>query len=193
MKLPELDEKDRLILEVIGKNPETPHTEVAKIVNLSQPSVGARIKRMKDLGIVNHTYGINLKNSGMYVLKVDVKCRRPKDLLKLFERCPFLLNGFTVAGNRNLTLLFINEDLSSVEAIVDQHIRSSSDVYDMDVGIIVGAERDTVVPMKVYVKPANEPSCKSNCGDCDYWANDLCLGCPVTGYYRGKIWGKSTF
>jgi DNA-binding Lrp family transcriptional regulator len=184
----ELDEKDKAILELLRKNPEVSQNEIAKIVDLSQPSVGARIKKMKDLGIINHTYGINIRNPGLYILKVDVKCKQPRELLGCFEECPFFLNGFIVAGNRNLTMMFIGEELSTLEAIVDQHIRPSADVYDIDVGIVVRAERDTIVPIKIKVEAADVPSCESNCSDCDYWSNELCLGCPVTGHYRGKIW-----
>ncbi|RLI74278.1 Lrp/AsnC family transcriptional regulator [Archaeoglobales archaeon] len=184
----ELDDKDKKILEILEKNPEISQNEIAKVVGLSQPSVGSRIKKMKELGIINHAYGINIKNAGLYILKADIKCRQPKEILKLFDGCPFFLNGFVVAGNKNLSMLFIGEDLSSLEAIVDQHIRTNPHVYDVDVGIIVRAENDTIVPMKMHVERAEKPPCKSNCGKCDYWEYELCLGCPITGHYRGKIW-----
>jgi DNA-binding Lrp family transcriptional regulator len=184
----ELDEKDKKILEILENDPDASQNEIAKVVGLSQPSVGARIKRMKEMGIVSHTYGINLKNAGLYVLKVDIKCRYPRELIKVFEKCPFFLNGYIVAGNKNLSLMFIGEDLSTLEAIVDQHIRPNPDVHDLEVGIIVRAEKDTVVPIKVFVNRDEDPPCNSNCMNCDYYENNLCLGCPVTGYYRGKIW-----
>lgn len=184
----ELDQKDKEILEMLEDNPEISQNEIAKKVKLSQPSVGARIKKMVEFGILNHVYGLNIKNPGLYILKVDVKCRQPRELLKLFDGCPFFLNGFIVAGNRNLSMMFICEELTTLEAIVDQHVRPSKDVYDIDVGIVVRAERDTVVPMKIHIEPAKDSPCGSNCGTCDYWANELCLGCPVTGHYRGKVW-----
>lgn len=184
----ELDDKDKVILEVLEKSPEISQNEIAKKIGLSQPSVGARIKKMKQMGIINYIYGVNMKEPGLYIIKVDVKCRQPREILKLFEGCPFFLNGFIIAGNRNLTLMFIGEDLSTLEAIVDQHIRPSSDVHDIDVGIMVRAERDTVVPMKIRVEHADRPSCNSICDQCDYWNSEVCLGCPVTGHYRGKIW-----
>lgn len=184
----ELDDKDKIILEILEEDPEASQDRIAKLTGLSQPSVGARIKKMKEKGIVNHSYGVNIKEPGLYILKVDVKCRQPRDLLKLFEGCPFFLNGFIVAGNMNLTMMLICEDLSTLEAIVDQHIRPSSDVHDIDVGIMVRAERDTVVPMRIHVEHAKESPCGSNCGTCDYWIDKICLGCPVTGHYRGKVW-----
>ncbi|RLI79259.1 Lrp/AsnC family transcriptional regulator [Archaeoglobales archaeon] len=184
----ELDDKDKKILEILEKDPEISQNEIAKVVGLSQPSVGSRIKKMKELGIINHAYGINIKNAGLYILKADIKCRQPREILKLFDGCPFFLNGFVVAGNKNLSMLFIGEDLSSLEAIVDQHIRTNPQVYDVDVGIIVRAENDTIIPMKIHVERADKSPCNSNCGECDYWGYELCLGCPITGYYRGKIW-----
>jgi len=188
VELFELDEKDKKILEILEKDPETSQNDIAKLVNLSQPSIGARIKKMRELGIINHTYGINLKDPGLYILKVDIKCKQPRELIKIFEECPFFLNGFIVAGNRNLTMLFIGEELSSLEAIVDQHIRPSSNVQSTEVGIVVRAERDVVVPIRINVRPSDTSPCGSSCGNCEYWDNELCLGCPITGHYRGKIW-----
>ncbi len=99
----ELDDKDKVILEILEKSPEISQNEIAKKIGLSQPSVGARIKKMKKMGIINYTYGVNIKEPGLYIIKVDVKCRHPREMLKLFEGCPFFLNGFIIAGNRNLT------------------------------------------------------------------------------------------
>jgi len=188
MEIFELDDRDKEILTIIEKNPEASQNEIARLIGLSQPSVGARIKKMKSLGIINHIYGVNIKKPGVFILKVDIKCRQPRELLKIFHGCPFFLNGFIVAGNRNLTMLFMGETLSSIEAIVDHHIRLSPEVYDIDIGVVVRAERDTVVPMKVRYDRADESPCNSNCGECDYLENELCVGCPITGHYRGSIW-----
>jgi DNA-binding Lrp family transcriptional regulator len=186
MKVLELDEKDRLIIKILQENPKISQTEIAKLVGLSQPSVGSRIKKLKELGIIDHTYGVNLKNSRMYILKVDVKCKNPDEILSNLKDCPFFLNGFVVAGNRNLILLFVGEDLPTLEAIVDRHIRPSPDVYDVDVGIIVRTEKSTIIPLNVGFKREKVAPCKSDCSKCDYWGK-ICLGCPITGHYRGRV------
>lgn len=90
----ELDEKDKVILEILENDSETSQDKIAKLAGLSQPSVGARVKKMKSMGIINHTYGVNIKDPGLYILKVDIKCRQPRDLLKLFEGVPILLEWF---------------------------------------------------------------------------------------------------
>mgnify|MGYP000049959692 FL=1 len=184
----DIDEKDRIILELLEKDPDMSQNEIAKIVGLSQPSVGSRIKKLKEMGILSHSYGINLKNAGLYIIKVDIKCKQPKNLLKKFSECPFFLNGFIVAGSKNLTLFFVGEDLPSLEAIVDHHIRANPEVYDVDVGIVIRSEKDSIVPMKIHIERADKAPCDEDCSSCDFWKLNLCLGCPITGHYRGKIW-----
>jgi len=107
MKVLELDEKDRLIIKILQENPKISQTEIAKLVGLSQPSVGSRIRKLKELGIIDFSYGVNLKKSQMYVLKVDVKCKKPDDILNALRDCPFFLNGFVIAGNKNLIMLML--------------------------------------------------------------------------------------
>ncbi len=184
----DIDEKDRMILELLEKDPEISQNEIAKVVGLSQPSVGSRIKKLKEMGIISHSYGINIKKAGLYIMKVDIKCRRPKKLITKFSRCPYFLNAFIVTGDRNLTMLFIGEELTTLEAIVDKHIRSDPEVYNVDSGIVVRAEKDTVVPVKMYVEKSESSPCNSNCSGCEFWKLELCLGCPVTGHYKGKMW-----
>ncbi len=187
MKVLELDEKDRLIIKILQENPKISQTEIAKLVGLSQPSVGSRIKKLRDLGIIDFSYGVNLNNSQMYVLKVDVKCKNPDKILNALRGCPFFLNGFVIAGNKNLIILLVGEDLSTLEAIVDKHIRPNPEVYDVDVGIIVRSEKSTIIPLNIGFEKGDKSPCGSNCGKCEYW-NRICLGCPITGHYRGKVW-----
>ncbi len=175
-----LDDKDRLIFETLQENLEATQQEISSITGLSQPSIGSRVKKMKELGIIDHVYGIDVKNIGPYVLKVEVKSSHPKGLIKTFEDCPFFLNGFVVTSEMNVTLMFICEQLNSLDAIVDNHIRPRPDVHDIDVGVIITTERSTYVPVKVNVTPTRTPSCGSPCQNCDYWLNGLCPGCPVT-------------
>ena len=185
----DIDEKDRIILELLEKDPEMSQSEIAKIVGLSQPSVGSRIKKLKELGIISHAYGLNVKKSGLHILKVDIKCKKPSEIISKLSGCPFFLNGFVVAGDKNLTVFLGGEDLTTLEAIVDKHIRSEPECYNVEAGIIVRSEKDVVMPIKMYIeKSKNAPCGDDSYENCEYWRIDLCLGCPITGHYKGKIW-----
>ncbi|RLI73014.1 Lrp/AsnC family transcriptional regulator [Archaeoglobales archaeon] len=183
-----LDDKDRKIIEILEENPKISQNEISKIVGLSQPSVGSRIKKMRDLGILSYAYGMNIKNSSLHILKVDVKCSNPGEILKLFTNCPFFLTGFIVTGNKNLSIMLVGENMATLEAIVDKHIRAKSTVYEIDAGIIVRAEKDAIIPMRIHVEKADKSPCNSDCDSCEHYKRELCLGCPITGHYKGRIW-----
>lgn len=177
-----LDNKDRLIFETLQENSEFTQQEISSFTGLSQPSIGSRVKKMKELGIIDHIYGINIRNISLYVLKVEVKSSNPKDLIRTFEDCPFFLTGFIATNEMNVTLMFICEQLNSLDAIVDNHIRPRTDVHDIDMGLIISTERDMYVPVRVNMNPTNTPSCGTPCHKCEYRFNGLCPGCPLMGH-----------
>lgn len=178
-----LDDKDRLIFEALQENPDATQQEISLITGLSQPAVGSKVKKMRELGIIDHSYGIEIRNAGSYIPKVEVKSSNPKDLIKTFEDCPFFLNGFIVTNEMNVTLMFACEQLK-LDQIVDKHIRPRKDVHQIDTGSIVSVERNTYVPIKFNVTSNKTPSCGAPCHNCDYCFNGLCPGCPLTRYTK---------
>ena len=183
-----LDEKDRRILMLLSENPEMSQSEIAEKVGLSQPSVGARIKRLKESGAISSFIGMNLKKTGLYLAKVDITTKNTNEIVQKFVCCPFFLNGFIVTGRDNLSLFFVSEDISTLEALVDKHIRGDPNVIDADFGIVITPLRDFVMPVKTKIEKAEETPCNSDCATCTYYESERCLGCPLTAYYRGTFW-----
>ena len=56
-----LDDRDNTILSLIQKNPNISQEEIAKKIKLSQPSVGARIKKLHQNGILQTVNGVNFR------------------------------------------------------------------------------------------------------------------------------------
>lgn len=51
--------------------------EIARLIGISQPSVGARIKKLKERGLISYVVGTNLKKVGLYLSKVEITAKRP--------------------------------------------------------------------------------------------------------------------
>lgn len=47
-KMYNLDDADRLIISLLAENPESCQNEIAQLLDISQPSVGARIRKLKN-------------------------------------------------------------------------------------------------------------------------------------------------
>jgi len=186
----QIDKKDRTILSLLYENKDISQEEIAKKINLSQPSVAMRIKKLRERGIIDEISGVNLNLVGLYVAQVIVRSTNPNKILGLFKDCPFFINGFIVSGQNNLLLMFAGEDLASLEAVIDGHIRADKDVQSADFNIVISSIKDYITPLKTLSKPLKNPPCGSNrkCVDCSAYKENRCFGCPATALYKGVFW-----
>lgn len=182
-----LDKKDRKIITLLH-NQDISQEDIAKRINLSQPSVAMRIKKLKDKGIIEHVIGVNLHKVGVYVAMVMLRTTDSKKILNTFRNCPFFLNGFVLSGKENLMLLLAGEDLSSLESIIDNRIRKNQDVQSSDFNIIISSINDFIMPIKLIEKPLHKPPCGVELGKCKSEQDNCCFGCPATSRYKGIFW-----
>ncbi|MCZ7398724.1 MAG: Lrp/AsnC family transcriptional regulator [Candidatus Methanoperedens sp.] len=186
----DLDKRDREILSLLELNPEMSQNDMAEKLKISQPSVSARVHKLKQKGALSHVVGMNLKKVNLYMAKVDVIANNTSSVLEIFKDCPYFLNGLIVSGKHNLCLFFIGEDIATLEAIVDGHLRSNPLVKGAEVSIVITTMKDLVMPVKMNFETSSMPPCGNgcNCKECAHHISDRCLGCPVTNSYSGKIW-----
>ena len=183
-----LDEKDRKIITLLHDDHEISQEEIAKKVNLSQPSVAIRIKKLKKRGIIDNIMGVNLNKVGIYVAMVFVRTTNTTKILNMFRECPFFLNGFVISGEKNLMLLLAGEDLASLESIIDERLRPDEDVQSADFNIVISSIKDFVMPIKIVERPLNKPPCGVDYKECQAYHENRCFGCPATGRYKGIFW-----
>lgn len=186
----DLDRRDREILSLLERNPEMSQNDMAEKLGISQPSVSARVHKLKQKGALSHVVGMNLKKVSLYMAKVDVIASNTSSILDIFKDCPYFLNGLIVSGKHNLCLFFVGEDIATLEAIVDGHLRSNPVVKGAEVSIVITTMKDLVLPVKMNFDISSTPPCGygCNCRECPHHVSNRCLGCPVTNSYNGKIW-----
>lgn len=183
-----LDEKDKKIITLLHDNHEISQEEIAKTVNLSQPSVAIRIKKLKERGIIEHIIGVNLNKVGIYVAIVFVRTTNTNKILNMLRECPFFLNGFVMSGEKNLMLLLAGEDLASLESIIDERLRPDEDVQSADFNILISSIKDFITPIKLVEKPLNKTPCGIDYKECQAYHENRCFGCPSTNRYKGVFW-----
>jgi DNA-binding Lrp family transcriptional regulator len=185
-----LDEKDKKIISLLEENPDLSQSEIAAQVGISQPSVGVRLRKLKEKGALSFLIGMNFKKIDLFLVNVEMTAENSTEILKKFRGCPYFLNGFVVSGKRNLSLFFVSEDLTTIDSLVDAHLRNREDVKDVEVNIVITSYKDLIFPVRMKMEKSDSPPCgsKGSCGECRYYQIGHCLGCPVTGHYRGKFW-----
>ncbi|KYK26002.1 hypothetical protein AYK26_00970 [Euryarchaeota archaeon SM23-78] len=144
-----LDDRDNTILSMIQKNPKVSQEEIAKKIKLSQPSVGARIRRLQEKGILHTINGVNFKVVDLSLAKVDVDATDTTAIIKEFEHCPFFINALVMSGKHNLCLFFMATDMKRLEAIVNYHLRGNPKVKEVHMDIVISTAKDLVLPLNI--------------------------------------------
>ncbi|MBC7114053.1 MAG: Lrp/AsnC family transcriptional regulator [Archaeoglobi archaeon] len=184
-----IDEKDKKIISLLSRDPDMPQEEIARKVGLSQPSVALRIKKLREAGFIDKLTGMNPKKMGVVMAKVDVETDDSNALLENFKECPYFLFGFVVSGKYNVSMIFFGDDISTLETIVNRHIRTLDFVKDVEFNVIIRSEGQIIAPIKVGERedfPPCNPKVLYTCKECRDHGRG-CLGCPITGDYLGEI------
>jgi len=184
-----IDDKDRVIISMYSKDPDVSQDHIARAIYLSQPSVAVRIRKLKEAGALETQTGINPLKMGLFMAKVDIASTNTSRVLDIFRGCPYFANGFTVSGRNNLTLFFMSEKISSLESIVNNHIRNNEHVTDVDFNIIITSEKDFVQPLALTIDEGGKGRKDERAGgSCQVSKGGRCDGCPVTGDYDGWLY-----
>jgi len=163
-----IDAIDKKILEILQSNPEASQKEIASRIKLSQPSVSARIKKLKKNGLLAHVVGIDIKKAGLHVGKIEVK-----EIDEKFRNCPRILS--ILETNDGYIVFVVSEDYPSMEYFVRKN-------FGEKIKIILDANPNFVLPLKL-----NKNGCSNDCVKCPYYVNQRCSGCPFSPYYKGNL------
>ncbi|MBD3255332.1 MAG: winged helix-turn-helix transcriptional regulator [Candidatus Lokiarchaeota archaeon] len=144
-----MDEIDRQIVQLIQKRPDLTHTEIAEHVNRSQPTVGMRIKKMEQLGVLKFQAGINLRTAPLNFALCELDVRNPNKVLEIVNNCPFMVNSFNTDGDTNVLIMVAGFNLKQIDKIVNYHFRNHPDIKKVKMRVITGIMKDFVVPINL--------------------------------------------
>ncbi|MFX1337032.1 MAG: Lrp/AsnC family transcriptional regulator [Promethearchaeota archaeon] len=141
-----MDDIDKKIIALVQDQPNLTHTEIAEKVNRSQPTVGMRIRKLEEQGVLQFQAGINLKAADMYFARVDLKTNNPEKIYNIVKKCPFMLNAFRLSGNTDMSIMMAGFNIEDIDKIVNIHLRSNPDVMMVTIDLITDIMTDFIIP-----------------------------------------------
>jgi Lrp/AsnC family transcriptional regulator len=164
-----LDEVDVEIINSLQEDPYLTYSEIASRVNRSQPTVGARIKKLRKKGILTLRPGINFKKIKMTTVFVNIKTKNPDLILEMANSCPYILNAFKIGGPYNIAIMLASTDLKKLNDAVNYHFRANPAVQSVSMNIITNIAKDFIVPINLnseVFNPTLKRGCDANCRYC---------------------------
>jgi DNA-binding Lrp family transcriptional regulator len=157
-----VDEIDQTILQIIQKEPLVTHTEIAKRVKRSQPTVGIRIKKLEDLGFLNYQAGMNIRLSDLYVSECQLYTTDINETMRIARDCPFMINAFKISGAFNVMILIIGFNIQDLDKIVNYHFRNNPKITKISMNLITDILNDFVINLdfqRLYSIDSNKICC----------------------------------
>ncbi|MFX1375639.1 MAG: Lrp/AsnC family transcriptional regulator [Promethearchaeota archaeon] len=142
-----IDQIDCRIMDLIQKAPSLTHTEIATYVNRSQPTVGMRIKKLENLGVLKYQAGINIKAADLCFARAEIQTKNPRSAIEIVKNCPFMLNAFRLSGNSNVSILLVALSFKDIDHIINCHFRNDPNVINVHIDIIADVVNDLVLPI----------------------------------------------
>ncbi|MBD3197069.1 MAG: winged helix-turn-helix transcriptional regulator [Candidatus Lokiarchaeota archaeon] len=163
-----LDDIDRRIITLVQDHPDMTHTQIAKKISRSQPTVGMRIRKLEENGILQFQPGINFRRVDLYMATVEVKSRKPEEIMEMAQYCPFMLNAFRLSGEHNICILLASSQLEKLDNIVNYHFRNKEDVQRVSMEIVTEISKDFILPIDFDSEDHN-PTLEEGCGPKCKW------------------------
>lgn len=181
------DEKDKMILTMYSRNPDVSQEAIGIEIGLKQPSVAVRIRKLKEAGALEQLAGIDPFRLGLQMAKVDVTTSNPGKVMALFDTCPYLMNGLIVSGRSNLVLFFVAESISTLESIVDGHLRRMPEIQEVEFNIVISPGKRMIMPVELTADSEKDGPCEPNntCIECESYQSGRCTGCPIALDFKG--------
>ncbi|MBY8990768.1 MAG: Lrp/AsnC family transcriptional regulator [Candidatus Lokiarchaeota archaeon] len=144
-----IDDIDCMIMDLIQRKPALTHAQIAELVNRSQPTVGMRLNRLQKLGVLKFQAGITLKNDNLCFARVDIQTNNPSNAFEIVKNCPFMLNGFKLSGEHNLSIIITGVSYKDIDKVINYHFRNNLDITNVTMEIIVDVADDLVLPLNL--------------------------------------------
>ena len=144
-----MDEIDKKIVKILQNRPNISHTDIAKKVNRSQPTVGLRIKRLMEAELLDFQAGINIKKSKNILVRVDMQTNKPDTIFQIAKKSPYVLNAYKVSGLKNVELLLKGKNLKTLDEFINLHFRKKTLVKKLSIKVITNILNKFVIPLNI--------------------------------------------
>ena len=142
-----LDEKDKIILDLLQEDASLSTYKITKKTRIPQTTVLNRIKKLKELGIINkYTLDINWKklgknNKALIFVKVDKNAEQKKskigDVEQKIYKLPLVLNVKRLMGKHDFVIELVCKDVDELNDFLIKKIRFVPEIADTETVMVL--------------------------------------------------------
>ena len=189
-----MDDVDRKIISELLKDGRMSYVQIGKAIGYTIMGAKRRVLKMLNEGLIQVSAQLNVEKLKLHAALVLLEFESREALnqcLQKFEKCPRIVNMFTLFAGYNLAALVIAEDKDTLESeSMDKcSIRCRTGVRRTEfypIGTILFSPY-LKVRMNLVTKDRDISPCNVKCDICERYKAGRCVGCPATIYYKGPL------
>ncbi len=188
MKMNELDQKNKKLINLLQENGRNSFTGLGKLLNLSHVSIQKRLKKLVEKEKIH--IAANLSSSkfeiAFAIILVEVDSyQQLKNLIEKFSKCPRLVFFGTMTGAYNVISIIAAENPEVLQSVINVcSMRNEPGLRRSEVFIIDLPLKPEFLNLQIPLKgELKEAQCGSNCEECERHQEKICVGCPGTKWY----------
>jgi Lrp/AsnC family leucine-responsive transcriptional regulator len=159
----DIDSTDKKIIELMQKNPELTHSEIADKIRKSQPAIGARVIKLKRKHLITQQIGAEFKELDIKLARVDLSAKNVEELWNRFAKCPYIINVFKSTGDYNIIIEVAAPDVKTIDNFVDSCLRNDPDISSIRVNFVIDSLNPYIVPLSFDIEKFVN-GCSYECG-----------------------------
>jgi len=185
-----LDEADKKIISILREDGRSSYKKISDVLGFSVMGAKKRTDKLLEEGVVDVKAGVNVEALGYYaaLILLEVDNRNLKNILNRFEKCPRVVNCFTLISGYNLAAIVIAEDQDTLESesLEKCSLRNQEGIRRSEFYPIGDIHYAPFLPVReeLFKGSKQDAPCGVNCSECTRFIEKKCLGCPATKFYR---------
>ena len=189
-KIATLDDTDVLILKIASMYPKINQVALAKKIGLTQPAISGRLRRLREMGMLSdEDMRVDSKALGLKMIKIDMQANNGLAMVEKFRGCPIIAESY-VQGDNGLCMIVVGESNQFLNCFVAEHLERNADISNIRTETISASLNGFRTCMDMSKKLDIPPCGDHPCNKCEYYLENggECVGCPMTKFYKGKMW-----
>lgn len=142
-----MDTIDLKILDILQREGRASHSDIAKQVGLSAPSVGERVKKLESAGIIRKYVAlldpnkVNRQITAIIAVSLD-KPIHAKAFLQRIQELEDVLECYHVTGEMDYLLKVRTRSTSALEALISNDLRPLDGVVSTRTSVILSSNKE---------------------------------------------------
>jgi Lrp/AsnC family leucine-responsive transcriptional regulator len=142
-----VDAIDLKVLDLLQKDGRTSHSEIAKIVGLSAPSVGERVKKLESFNIIRRYVAVldpnkvNRPITAIIAVSLD-KPIHAKAFLHRIQELEDVLECYHVTGEMDYLLKVRTRSTTALESLISGDLRPLDGVVSTRTSVILSSPKE---------------------------------------------------